>query len=178
MKTEAAVSEKQNVTRSIRMAQMYPVMMETLSGGGAFTLTVTGMSMFPTLRGDRDRVTLQKAPERFRKYDLPLYLRSDGSFVLHRIIRVEKDGTYTCCGDHQNRKELGLRQEQMLGIVTQIERKGKRFPTTKLSYRIWVRFWVDCFFLRPLCLTGMRKLQQFKKHFTDKKKQNAGKEAQ
>ena len=144
---EPCLTPEAEVKKEIHLAQIAPVMHEVLQGGGVFTLTITGMSMFPTLKGGRDRVSLTLAPERFKRGDLPLYRRADGSFVLHRIVAVAKDGTYTCCGDHQSRKEPGLKQSQMIGLVCEIERKGKRFSVQKLGYRFWVRFWM---LLRPV----------------------------
>lgn len=121
---------------------MYPVINEVLSGGGSFSLTITGTSMYPTILGGRDQVTLVKAPAQLKKYDLPLYRRKSGQFVLHRIVAVEKDGTYTCCGDHQWVLEPGLHQEQMIGIVTELTRKGKYFTADNKRYVRWVKFWV------------------------------------
>lgn len=127
---------------SVRMADLLPAMQQTLSAGGQVSLTITGTSMVPTIRGGRDQVTLAEAPAELNKYDLPLYRRDNGQFVLHRIIAVADDGTYTCCGDHQWVLETGIRRDQILALTVTISRKGKRFPVTSRSYRLWVRAWV------------------------------------
>lgn len=132
--------------RYVELADMYPVIAEVLSAGGTFSLTITGSSMYPTILGGRDQVTLVKAPDQLQKYDLPLYRRKSGQFVLHRIVAVEDDGTYTCCGDHQWDLEKGLKQEQMIGLATEFVRKGKRFTAENRRYVRWVHFWV--WFLR------------------------------
>lgn len=126
----------------VDIAEMYPIIREVLDEGGTFILTPNGNSMYPTIRNGLDKVTLVKAPEKLQKYDLPFYIRKNGQFVLHRVVSVEEDGTYTCCGDHQWVLEKGLKQEQFFGIVTEIVRNGKRITTDNPAYLRWVHFWV------------------------------------
>lgn len=133
-------------SRSVSLKELEPIIRETLEAGGCVKLPVTGTSNLPTLAPDRDRVTLQKAEGPLVKGDLPLYKRDSGQFVLHRIVSVGKDGSLCCCGDHQWRKEAGIRPDQVLGLVTQIRRKDREFSTEHKGYRLWVRLWV---FLLP-----------------------------
>ncbi len=146
--SKAPIVESDRRKREVSLAQMYPIIQEVLDSGGTFSLTVTGESMYPTILGGRDQATLKKAPDRLQKYDLPLYRRSNGQFVLHRIVEVAQDGTYTCCGDHQWQLERGLRQEQMIGVVTEITRKSRHFTVDSAAYRCWVRFWTAVLPLR------------------------------
>lgn len=125
----------------VQLADYYPLIKETLDQGGTFTLTITGTSMYPFILGDRDKVTLSPITAELKKNDLPLYRRSNGAFVLHRIVKVEKDGTYTCCGDHQWKLEKGLKREQMIGIATEYIRKGKRLTNSNVIYRIYRTVW-------------------------------------
>lgn len=125
----------------ISLADYYPLIQETLDQGGTFSLTITGTSMFPFIVGGRDKVTLSPLPEKLKKNDLPLYRRANGAFVLHRIVKVCKDGTYTCCGDHQWWLEKGLRREQMIGLATSYVRKGKKLTNKNVIYRIYRTFW-------------------------------------
>lgn len=132
------------------LISFFPVMQEVFASDGTFTLTVTGNSMWPTLKGGRDRVTLVKPPVHWQKYDLPLYQRENGQFVLHRIVRVNADGTIDCCGDHQWNVERGLHPEQMVAIVLALERKGKLFAVNARRYVWWVRLWTFFLPLRPV----------------------------
>lgn len=132
--------------RQFSLEELYPVIREQLDAGGDVKMTITGTSMVPTLKGGRDRVTFRRPEAPVRKGDLILYRRDSGQFVLHRIVSLPKDGTCTCCGDHQWVREPGIRQDQIVGLVTEITRKGKSFPISKLAYRLWVRVWV---FLLP-----------------------------
>lgn len=142
MSKAPATFTEPSAAKLINLSDMYPIIQEVLDSGGTFSLTITGTSMYPTILGGRDKVTLVKAPEKLQKYDLPLYRRKSGQFVLHRIVDVAEDGTFTCCGDHQWDLEKGLRQEQMIGLATEFVRKGKRFQADNKFYLLWVHFWV------------------------------------
>lgn len=133
----------------ISLADYYPLIQETLDQGGTFSLTITGTSMFPFIVGGRDKVTLSPLPEKLKKNDLPLYRRANGAFVLHRIVKVCKDGTYTCCGDHQWWLEKGLRREQMIGLATEYVRKGRTLTNRNVLYRIYRTVWTWVLPLRP-----------------------------
>lgn len=129
------------MSNKVNLADFYPLLQETLDNGGTFTMTITGTSMYPFIVGNRDRVTLSPITEELKKNDLPLYRRGDGTFVLHRIVKVERDGTYICCGDHQWWLEKGLRREQMIGIATAYVRKGKTLTNKNLIYRFYRMTW-------------------------------------
>lgn len=144
--------QKSIQTKSVSLAEIEPVLREVLAAGGRFRITITGTSMMPTLREGRDQVELSLPDRPYRKYDLPLYKRSSGQFVLHRVISLEKDGSLSCCGDNQWIREPGLQQSQMLGLVVRICRNGREFPVEDRRYRLWVRFWVLVFPCRRLLL--------------------------
>lgn len=124
---------------SVRLAQLLPLMQERLAQGESVKFTPQGTSMRPMIYGGRDQVVLSPLPEKLKKYDLPLYRRQDGQFVLHRIVRVGE--TYTCVGDNQYILEEGVPQEWMLALATGFVRKGKFYSMTCLRYRIYCRLW-------------------------------------
>ena len=126
-----------NTSRSLE--QLLPLMQEYLENGKRVTFSPRGTSMLPMLREGRDTVTLSPLPGKLKKYDLPLYRRDDGQFVLHRIVEVED--TYTCMGDNQFVREYGIRQDQLIGLVTAFQRDGKEYAVTDLRYRIYCRIW-------------------------------------
>lgn len=139
-------------TKLISLADMEPVILELLASGGAFVMTITGTSMTPTLIDHRDRVTLKQADLPLRRGDLPLYRRDNGQYVLHRVIGIQADGSYICCGDHQWTPEPGIRDDQIISCAVAITRKGKSFSVQKRSYRFWVRFWMSSLKLRKQLL--------------------------
>ena len=95
--------------------------------------------MLPMLRHGVDSVVLSPIPERLKKYDLPLYQRDNGSYVLHRVIQA--GDTYTCMGDNQFSPEPGLRHDQMIGLVTGFNRGGKEYSVQHVGYRVYYRVW-------------------------------------
>ena len=140
--------------RTGALRDLYPEIRSVLDSGRPVSIGFQGTSMKPTLLGGRDRVILVLPKGKLRKYDLPLYRRDNGAFVLHRIVSVSKDGTYACCGDHQVQIEKGIRDDQILAVAEQIVRKGRQISVHAVSYRLLVRIW--CFFypVRSLLFRG------------------------
>ena len=124
---------------SVRLEQLFPLMQEQLALGQSVQFTPQGISMKPMIQGGRDQVILSPLPERLKKYDLPLYRREDGHFVLHRIVKVGE--TYTCIGDHQLVFETGVRREWMIALATGFIRKGKYHSTDSFGYKVYCRLW-------------------------------------
>ncbi len=124
------------------MRDMLPIIREKLNNNGSVSIRVTGQSMQPMIYHMRDSVTISQAPERLRLYDVPLYQRDDGSVILHRIVKVNEDNTYVCCGDNQWKKEYGVRQDQIIGILTSFDRNGKKVdPKKSVGYKLYVYTW-------------------------------------
>ena len=134
--------QKKPERRQVSLSELEPLIREAFAEGKGFWLPVTGTSNLPTLSGGRDEIILGRIDQPLKKYELPLYRRDNGQYVLHRIVSVQPDGTYTCCGDHQWTKEPGIRPDQIIGRVIQITRKGRNFSADNALYRFWVRVWV------------------------------------
>ena len=98
-------------------------MREQIESGKTVVFSPNGTSMLPLIRPNIDRVVLQKAPKKLKKYDLPLYLRDDGKFVLHRVVAVTDNG-YVMCGDNQYDREYGVKDGQILAISCGIYREN------------------------------------------------------
>lgn len=116
-----------------------PLMAETLAAGRSVRLSPRGVSMLPMLRQGRDSVVLSPITGRLKRYDLPLYRRDNGQYVLHRVVRAGE--SYTCMGDNQFVPEPGLRHEQMLAVVTAFTRGGREYSTANVGYRLYCRVW-------------------------------------
>lgn len=144
---------------SISMEQLLPLICESLSAGQSVRFFPKGTSMLPMLRQGKDSVVLSPLPEKLRKFDLPLYRRSNGQYVLHRIIKA--GDSYTCIGDNQFEKEAGLRREQMIGIVTAFTRGDRQYSVSQWQYRLYCRLWHYSRGLRRLARGLVRRLQSF-----------------
>jgi len=126
--------------RNVCLDDVMPLIRESLEQGKSVRFMPRGTSMLPMLRQGLDSVILSPLPARkLNKYELPMYQRENGQYVVHRIIKVGK--TYTCMGDNQFRKERGLTQEQMIALVTGFTRDGKEHSVEELSHRLYCRFW-------------------------------------
>lgn len=136
---------------SLRLEQLLPLIQERLASGESVQFTPQGTSMRPAIYGGRDQVILSPLPEKLKKYDLPLYRRDDGQFVLHRIVKVGQ--TYTCVGDNQFVLEEGVPREWMIALTTGFIRKGKYYSTDSFAYRIYCRIW---HWTRPVRHFGLR----------------------
>lgn len=124
---------------SVRLAQLMPLMQERWAAGENVEFTPNGRSMLPMLCGGRDKVVLSPLPEKLNKYDLPLYRRDNGQFVLHRIVKVKE--SYTCIGDNQYGLEKGVRHDQMLALVTGFYHKGRYHSVDEFGYRAYSCLW-------------------------------------
>lgn len=132
---------------AVPMESIAPLIRLQLENGGRSHLVVTGVSMHPTLRHGRDRVELVPPPEVLRRGDLILYQRSNGSYILHRIVTKPRSGSFICSGDNQWEPEE-VESSQVIALVDTYIRGKKRIPVNKLSCRLYVWLWVGLFPVR------------------------------
>ena len=110
---------------------------EYLETHETLTYTNVGVSMLPLLHQGRDLFTVRrKGPERCKAGDVVLYRRPPNQYVLHRVIEVRpKD--YVIMGDNCVTMEYGIRDEDILGIMTGYVRKGKEHSVEERGYRLY-----------------------------------------
>ena len=130
----------------LQLSQLLPVIQEQLSAGKNVVFSPRGVSMQPMLYQGRDRVTLSPVTGPLKKYDLPLYRMDSGKFILHRIVAAGE--SYTCRGDNTYFDETGIRQDQLIGVVSAFTRKGRMFSVQEPGYRLYCRIWVAAYPLR------------------------------
>ena len=123
---------------SVDLDTLYPVIADTLKNGNCFTFSPKGKSMLPLIRQGIDSVKIAPITSKLNKYDIPLYRRSNGQFVLHRIVGI-RDGKYIMCGDNQHIYEYGIDDSQLIGLVTEIIRPEGVLHTTDKSYIFYSR---------------------------------------
>lgn len=124
---------------------------EEISRTGKLIYTNVGDSMMPLIRQNRDLLIIEKVSGRLKKYDVPLYKRDSGKYVLHRIIKVRKDD-YVMCGDNRWQKEYGITNRHIIGVLTGVIRDGKTISVNDKKYRLYVHLWCDFFHVRALIL--------------------------
>ena len=126
---------------------------EVLARDGRLVYTNVGASMLPLIREGRDLLVIEPPRGRLKKYDIPLYRRSSGQDVLHRVLEVRKDD-YVLCGDNRWGRETGVTDRQVVGVLTAIIRDGREISMTERQCRLYAHLWCDLFPLRALALRG------------------------
>ena len=103
--------------------------------------------MEPLIRQGRDLLIIERAQGRLRKYDVPLYRRDSGRYVLHRILKVRKSD-YVICGDNRWCREYGVEDKHIIGVLSGIVRDGREISLSDWRYRLYVWLWCDFFYVR------------------------------
>lgn len=131
-----------NEQKIVGIHDLSPLLLEMLSEGHPVRLKITGNSMYPLLRNRRDSVLLEQVrPEDLHKYDIALYRREDGNFVVHRVVKI-KQGIFTMNGDNQLFLEHPILPSQIHGVVRGFYRDEKFLSCSCWWYRIYKRAWV------------------------------------
>lgn len=126
---------------------------------GTLIHTNVGDSMMPLIKQGRDVLIIKKVNGRLKKYDVPLYQRDSGQYVLHRILKVRKDD-YVICGDNRSFKEYGITDRHIIGVLSGVIRKGKEVSVTDKKYKLYVHLWCDFFPIRAFILRAVRFLKR------------------
>ena len=122
---------------------------DILARDGVLVYKGMGTSMLPFFRPERDLMIVEPAAGRLKKYDVALYRRPDGRYVLHRVLSV-RPRDYAIRGDNAERMEYGITDREILGVMTAFVRDGVRVETTNPRYRLAVRGWCVLFPLRKV----------------------------
>ena len=125
--------------RFVPLDELMPIFREQLEAGKTVRFSPRGISMLPMIREGIDSVELSPIPAKLKRFDLPLYRREDGKYILHRI--VEAGQTYTCIGDNQFVFERCVKHEQMIGLVTSFFRGERKISVKSPIYWFYCRFW-------------------------------------
>lgn len=135
---------------------------KVLEENGKHYQTTVGDSMEPMLRDRTNIVEIVKPSQPLKRYDLPLYRRPSGQYVLHRIHKVKKD-CYITCGDNRYFRER-VPKEWVVGVMSGYYKDGAYIPATDPKYRRYVKRVCNFFYIRAVKLFIKRKLKRiFKK---------------
>ena len=115
---------------------------EYLEKHGHLVYTNVGTSMLPLLKQGRDLfIITAKDGQRFDAGDVVLYRRPPNQYVLHRVVQVRPED-YVILGDNCVNREYGIRDRDILGVMTAFIRKGKEHRVTDRGYRLYTRVWL------------------------------------
>lgn len=141
---------------------------------GLICKKTVGVSMNPFIVQGRDTVIVVKNKDRLKKYDGALFKRANGTFALHRVMKILNDG-YIIIGDNCFKGEY-VGEKQILGILDGYYKgENKYVDCNSRAYKFKIRLWyffpvryAGMFFLR----VGYVFKRFFKKIFGKKKKQS------
>lgn len=134
---------------------------EEIRRKGKLYYTNVGDSMEPLIRQGRDILIISAVDGRLKKYDVPLYKRDSGQYVLHRVLKVRTDD-YVICGDNRWQKEYGITDRHIIGVLTGIVRNGREISVTDRKYRLYVHLWCDFFYVRAFILRVKHYIKRWK----------------
>lgn len=136
---------------------------EQLAKNGKLIYTNKGDSMMPLIKQGRDLLIIEPVHGRLKKYDVPLYKRDSGQYVLHRILKVRKND-YVICGDNRWIKEYGICDRHIIGVLTAVVRNGKEVSVHDRKYKLYVHLWCDFFPVRAFIVHVFSKLKRMAKN--------------
>lgn len=119
------------MNKVVSIEDIVPLIKEQLNHNGTVRFTPKGNSMLPTLRNNKDSVTLKSPLFPLKKYDIAFYVRDNGQYVLHRIVDIPKDGTYTMRGDNQFVNEKVSLRNRLLELWNTFQEKVRNIVELK-----------------------------------------------
>ena len=151
---------------------------EYLLAHGTLTYSNKGVSMLPLLREGQDLFTVsRKGSERCKVGDVVLF-RRNGKYILHRVVKVRGD-SYDCLGDNATKREFGILDSNILGVMESFTRNGKKYLVSNRGYRVYSVIWIHSFWLRKALKRAAQVLKRrssafpFFKHRHSPKQKNA-----
>lgn len=116
--------------------------------GGVVPLNVTGTSMRPFLSSTGDTVFLVKCErDEIKKGSIVLFVRGDGSVVLHRVKKIIGD-RFQINGDAQNWCEY-ISFDNIIAKVMEYEHNGRIEKPDSVKQKVLCFFWRLTYKIRP-----------------------------
>ena len=128
------------MSESIHLSDYEELIREVLASGGEFRLYPHGTSMLPLLRQGIDSVALRSLDRPPQKFDILFYKRQDGSFILHRVKEVTKEGI-VLWGDNHTMLEYGITEKNIIGYAARIFRGDKELDCQSFGYGMYLSLW-------------------------------------
>lgn len=147
------------LTASIPAIQWSTAILPILDEGHNLKLPLEGLSMAPLLVGGRDEVLIATVSgRRLKRGDIVLYVRKDGTHVLHRIHHI-KNKMYYMLGDAHTWIEGPIKEKDVLAVTTAVIRKEKMILCSRYGYRILAGLWLLLRPARPLIIRTIAKIK-------------------
>jgi len=93
---------------------------EIIANDGELFFTNEGCSMLPLIHAKRDILHIVKLDKELELGDVVLYSDKPHHYVLHRIIKIKKDGRLICAGDNNYWKDKPIVKEMVFGRLKEV----------------------------------------------------------
>ncbi len=115
---------------------------KALAEKGVFESFTTGTSMKPLFKTHRDIITVKPLDRPIKKNDVVLYKSErNEKLILHRVIKVNKDGSLVIRGDNTYNNETDVKPEDIVGVLVSFYRNGKFTDCNKSKkYKAYVLY--------------------------------------
>ena len=101
-----------------------------------------GNSMEPLIRYMKDQVTIVPLKREPMVGDIVMFRRSDGAHVVHRVYQVTPEQVITW-GDNCWGPDAPLQHRDVLGLVTAMQRRGRRRDLDTEAQRAYGKRWMS-----------------------------------
>ena len=139
------------MARIVDIHTYMPMLIELINKGHDVNFIVTGTSMTPFLINGRDTVIISPITSSLKRGDIVFFQRQNGQYVMHRIVKVKKDGFYLV-GDHQTIIEGPISRSQIFGIIHTVIRKGATITEGDFVWWLFAHVWLSVIPLRKIVL--------------------------
>ncbi len=126
--------------------------LDELESSGFIVIPIKGVSMNPLLYSYSSQVMIEKLTERPKINDVVLYVRDNGTQVLHRIISFDGDVALIRGDNTYSLERVPL--SAIKGVAKSFWRSGNEksheISVNDRSYKAYVRFWNFIYPIRKL----------------------------
>ncbi len=138
-----------------------------LKSGKPITYFTVGCSMRPLLVERKTHVMIAPIRE-VRDGDILLYIRKNGAYVLHRLMKQDEK-SYYMRGDNTFGLEK-IQKTQAIGVVTTVYKNGSYIDVNhNKKYLLYVKFWNLIYPVRWLLARCRMVLGKLKRYWNNRK---------
>ena len=109
--------------------------------GKEVSLRIAGNSMAPFLQHERDMIHFKKPDRKLKRGDMVFFQRKNGQYIMHRIWKVKPEGFYIV-GDAQMWMEGPVEADQIFGLITRVQRKGRWIGPDNFWWWFFEKVWI------------------------------------
>ena len=128
--------------------EYFNLLKEQVSLGKEVSMIITGNSMSPFLEHGKDTIYFKKPERKLRRGDMVFFQRDDGKYVMHRILKITKDGFFFI-GDNQTEPEGPLSEAHIFALISKVKRKGRLIDSKNFWWFFFAHIWLHMIPLRP-----------------------------